>query len=105
MGTGSVPELKRWGVALSTPTHPPGSFMACYRAYVNFFLPQIQREVGIAGLQLNERLGKYTCKMTNVIYKFLIYLSIYFCLTCFVLSFCPSSEAGVQLRQLFKSPG
>jgi hypothetical protein len=32
-------------------------------------------------------------------HKFLIYLSIYFCLTCFGLSFNPSSEAGVQLRQ------
>jgi hypothetical protein len=38
-------------------------------------------------------------------HKFLIYLSIYFCLTCFGLSFSPSSEAGVQLRQWFKSPG
>jgi hypothetical protein len=37
--------------------------------------------------------------------KFLIYLSIYFCLTCFGLSFSPSSEAGVQFRQWFKSPG
>jgi hypothetical protein len=37
--------------------------------------------------------------------KFLIYLSIYFCLTCFGLSFNPSLEAGVQLRQWFKTPG
>jgi hypothetical protein len=36
-------------------------------------------------------------------HKFLIYLSIYFCLTCFELSFRPSSEAGVQFRQWFKS--
>jgi hypothetical protein len=43
--------------------------------------------------------------MTNVMHKFLIYLSIYFCLTCFGLSFNPSSEAGVQLGQWFKSPG
>jgi hypothetical protein len=43
--------------------------------------------------------------MTNVIHKILIYLSIYFCLICFWLSFSPSSEAGVQLRQWFKSPG
>jgi hypothetical protein len=43
--------------------------------------------------------------MTNVIHKFLIYLSIYFSLTCFGLSFSPSSQAGVQLRQWFKSPG
>jgi hypothetical protein len=34
----------------------------------------------------------------------LFYLSIYFCLTCFGLSFRPSSEAGVQLRQWVKSP-
>jgi hypothetical protein len=34
-----------------------------------------------------------------------IYLSIYFCLTCFGLSFSPSSEAGVQLRQWYKSAG
>jgi hypothetical protein len=33
----------------------------------------------------------------------LIYLSIYFCLTYFGLSFSPSSEAGVQLQQWFKS--
>jgi hypothetical protein len=38
-------------------------------------------------------------------HKFLIYLSIYFSLTCFGLSFSPSSEAGVQFRQWFKSPG
>jgi hypothetical protein len=35
----------------------------------------------------------------------LFYASIYICLTFFGLSFNPSSEAGVQLRQLFKSPG
>jgi hypothetical protein len=33
------------------------------------------------------------------------YLSIYFCLTCFGLSFSPYSEAGVQLRHWFKSLG
>jgi hypothetical protein len=44
--------------------------------------------------------------MTNLMHKFLIYfLSIYFCLTCFGVSFSPSSEAGVQIRQWFKSPG
>jgi hypothetical protein len=43
--------------------------------------------------------------MTNVMHKFLIYLSIYFCLTWFELSFSPSSGAGVQIRQWFKSPG
>jgi hypothetical protein len=43
--------------------------------------------------------------MTNVMHKFLIYLSIYFCLTRFGLSFSPSLEAGVLLRQWFKSPG
>jgi hypothetical protein len=42
--------------------------------------------------------------MINVMHKFLIYLSTYFYLTCFGLSFIPSSEEGVQLRQLFKSP-
>jgi hypothetical protein len=35
----------------------------------------------------------------------LINLSTYFSLTCFVLFFSPSSEAGVQLRQWFKSAG
>jgi hypothetical protein len=48
---------------------------------------------------------KWNCIMTNVMHKFLIYLSIYFCLTCFGLSFSPFSEAGVQFRQWFKSPG
>jgi hypothetical protein len=43
--------------------------------------------------------------MTNVMHKFLISLSNYFCLTCFGLSFSPSSEAGVQLRHWFKSAG
>jgi hypothetical protein len=38
-------------------------------------------------------------------HTFLIYLSIYFCLTRFGLSFSPSSEADVQHRQCFKSPG
>jgi hypothetical protein len=42
--------------------------------------------------------------MTNVMHKFLIYFSIYFCLTCFGLPFSPSSEASVQIRQWFKSP-
>jgi hypothetical protein len=37
--------------------------------------------------------------------QFLIYLSIYFYLTCFRLSFGPYSEAGVQFRQWFMSPG
>jgi hypothetical protein len=45
------------------------------------------------------------CTMTNVMHMFLIHLSIYFCSTCFGLSFSPSSEAGVQIRQWFKSPG
>jgi hypothetical protein len=35
------------------------------------------------------------CIMTNVMHKFLICLSIYFCLTCFGLSISPSVEAGV----------
>jgi hypothetical protein len=47
----------------------------------------------------------WNCIMTNVMHKFLIYLSIYFCLTCFGLSFSPSSEAGVQFRQWFKFAG
>jgi hypothetical protein len=45
------------------------------------------------------------CIMTNVMHKFLIYLSIYFCLTCFGLPFSQSSGAGVQILQWFKSPG
>jgi hypothetical protein len=36
--------------------------------------------------------------IANVMHKFLIYFSIYFCLTCFRLSFGPSSEAGVHLQ-------
>jgi hypothetical protein len=35
----------------------------------------------------------------------LIYLLVYFCLTCFGLPFSPSSEAGLQLREWFKPPG
>jgi hypothetical protein len=42
--------------------------------------------------------------MTNLMHKFLIYLSIYFCLACFGVSISPSSETGVQIRQWFKSP-
>jgi hypothetical protein len=45
------------------------------------------------------------CVMANVMNKFVIYLSIYFCLTCFGLSSNPSSEADVQLRPWFKSAG
>jgi hypothetical protein len=41
--------------------------------------------------------------MTNGMHKFLIYLSVFFCLTCFELSFSSSSELSVQLRQWFKS--
>jgi hypothetical protein len=36
--------------------------------------------------------------------KFL-FIYLFTCLKCFGLSFSPSSEAGVQLRQWFKSPG
>jgi hypothetical protein len=43
--------------------------------------------------------------MTNVMHKFLIYLSVYFCLKCFGLYFSQSSEAGVQIRQWFMPPG
>jgi hypothetical protein len=43
--------------------------------------------------------------MTNVMHKFLIYLSIYLYITYFGLSFSPYSETGVQLWQWFKSPG
>jgi hypothetical protein len=43
--------------------------------------------------------------MTYVMHKFLMYFTIYFFLTCFGLSFSTSSEAGVQLREWFKSPG
>jgi hypothetical protein len=39
------------------------------------------------------------CIMSNVMHKFLISLSIYFCLTCFGLYFNPSLEAVVQLRR------
>jgi hypothetical protein len=38
-------------------------------------------------------------------YKFLIYLSTYFYLTCFGLSSSPSSEAGVQFQQWLNSAG
>jgi hypothetical protein len=48
---------------------------------------------------------KMCCIMTNVRHKFLIYLSIYLCLTYSGLSFSLYSEAGVQLRQWFKSAG
>jgi hypothetical protein len=37
--------------------------------------------------------------MTNVMHKFLINLSLYFCLTCFGFSLSPSSEAGVQIQR------
>jgi hypothetical protein len=42
---------------------------------------------------------EWNCIMTNVMHKFLIYLSLYFCLTCFGLYFSPSSEADVLLRR------
>jgi hypothetical protein len=38
-------------------------------------------------------------------HKVVINLSIYFFLTCFGLSFSPYSEAGVQIRQWFKTSG
>jgi hypothetical protein len=45
--------------------------------------------------------------MTNLMHKFsnVFYLSTYFCLTCFGLSFSSSSEEGVQLQQWFISAG
>jgi hypothetical protein len=42
--------------------------------------------------------------MTNVMHKFLIYLTIYYCLICFGLTCSPSSEAGVQFWQWFNPP-
>jgi hypothetical protein len=45
-----------------------------------------------------------SCIMNNVMHKFLIYLSTYFCFTCFGLSLSPSSDAGVQIRQWFRLP-
>jgi hypothetical protein len=42
--------------------------------------------------------------MTAVMHKILMYLSICFGITCFGLSFSPSSEAGVLLQQWFNSP-
>jgi hypothetical protein len=51
---------------------------------------------GLCILELN-------CIITKVMHKFLFYLSIYFCLTCFGFFVRPSSEAVVQLRQWFKS--
>jgi hypothetical protein len=55
--------------------------------------------------QILRRMMLLNCIMTNVMRKSLLYLSIYFCLTCFGLSFSLSSDAGVQLWQWFKSPG
>jgi hypothetical protein len=43
--------------------------------------------------------------MAKVMHKYLIYLSINFRLTCFGPSFSPTSEAGVQLWQWFRSRG
>jgi hypothetical protein len=43
--------------------------------------------------------------MNEVMNVFLIYLSIYFCLAGFGLSFSPSPEAAVQFRQSFKPAG
>jgi hypothetical protein len=43
--------------------------------------------------------------MTNEMHRFFIYLSIYFCLICFGLSFSPFSEADVLFRQWFKYAG
>jgi hypothetical protein len=68
------------------------SVCMCITSYIKFYY------VSTTHLELN-------CIMTKLMHKFLINLSIYFCLTCFGLSFSPSSEAGVQLRQWFQSPG
>jgi hypothetical protein len=78
--------------------------MACYLETFTF------TSIGSACLILprvifSEHFPYRNCIMTNVMHKFLIYLSIYFCLTCLGLSVSPSSEAGVQIRQWFKSPG
>jgi preprotein translocase subunit SecG len=42
--------------------------------------------------------------MTKVLHKFLIYLTICFCLKCLGLSFSQSSVAGVQFCQWFNPP-
>jgi hypothetical protein len=59
----------------------------------------------VLNFMLKDRAFWNDCTMTNVMYKFIIYLSIFFCLTCFGISFSPPSEAGVKIRQWFKSPG
>jgi hypothetical protein len=45
------------------------------------------------------------CTMTNVMHTFLIYVSIYFCLKFFGLSFSPSSGAGVQFSWVWCNGG
>jgi hypothetical protein len=57
---------------------------------------------GWIGSRLCFTYSRSSCMMTKLMHKFLnlFYLSIYFCLTCFGLSFRPSSEAGVQRRNL-----
>jgi hypothetical protein len=46
-------------------------------------------------------LSCWNCIVTNIMQMFLIYISLYFYLICFGLSFSPCSEAGLQLRQFF----
>jgi hypothetical protein len=58
-----------------------------------------------AQVPFKTKVSRRNCIMDNAMHKFLIYLSIYFYLICFGLSFSPSSEAGVQLRKWFKFPG
>jgi hypothetical protein len=55
---------------------------------------QYEFRIRHAGYRKPRRLHR-NCTMTNVMHKFLIYLSIYFCLTCFGRSVSPSSEAAV----------
>jgi hypothetical protein len=66
-------------------------------ARISVYVPSTRRS-GVKQCSCN-------CVMTNIMQMFLIYLSIHFCLTCFGLPFSPSSGAGVQFRQWFKSTG
>jgi hypothetical protein len=75
------------------------------RSHIVWLLPDTHNNADPTDCCSKSKQGDgWNCIMTNVMHKSLIYLSIYFCLTCFWLSLSPSSGAGVQLRQWFKFP-
>jgi hypothetical protein len=95
-----VRQITKWMNHLSHPSsnvHNNFLFSTSNIAKINFHHVLSQHKDVYMFYVVRPCILEWNCLMTTIMHKFLIYLSIYFCLTCFGLSLSPSSEAGVQL--------